>query len=190
MSAIARSKRAKRLNRKKWNKVDRDLALRLRIPQSIGLVAAAELMVDEIAAEREREQRPRQTTKRAIARQTPMERYLARNEVTRQQYDNAQRLWSDYMLSGLTATVTGRYSHGTGGGGGGQTPGCGARYAEYTAAMRAVGIILSPALSWVVLEGLAAGDWATRNKRPETDGIVALRLALDALGMHYRGERG
>jgi hypothetical protein len=41
----------------------------------------------------------------------------------------------------------------------------------------------------VVLEGLAASDWALKNKRAVGDGIVALRLALDALGMHYRGER-
>jgi hypothetical protein len=189
MSAIARSKRAKLAARRARNATDRALALKLKVPQSMGLVAAAEMVVEELAEHREREQRPRQTTKRAAVRQTPMERYLARAEVTRQQYDDAERLWGDYMRSGLTAAVTGSYGTSTGGGSGAPTPGCGPRYAQYTAAMRAVGIILSPALAWVVLEGLAAGDWATRNKRPETDGIVALRLALDALGMHYRGER-
>jgi hypothetical protein len=189
MSAIARSKRAKLTARRARNAADRALALKLKVPQSMGLVATAVLIVDEIADERERKLRPRQDAKRAAVRQTPMERYLARSEVTRQQYDDAERLWGDYMRSGLTAAVTGDYGASTGGGSGAPTPGCGPRYAQYTAAMRAVGIILSPALAWVVLEGLAAGDWATRNKRPETDGIVALRLALDALGMHYRGER-
>lgn len=154
-------------------------------PPGIGLVEAAEMAVEEQADRRDREVRPQQTAKRV--RQTPMERYLARGEVTRQQFDDAERLWSDYMRSGLTAAVTGSYGTNTGGGSGAPTPGCGPRYAQYQAAMRAVGIILSPVLVAVVLEGVSAKDWATQHKRPPGDGIVALRLALDALALHYRG---
>lgn len=184
---VAHSKRAKRENRRRRNQAERQLRREAMRPAGIGIVQAAEMAVDEQDEQREREERPRQAQKRV--RQTPMERYLARGEVTRQQFDDAERLWSDYMRSGLTAAVTGSYGTSTGGGTGAPTPGCGPRYAQYQAAMRAVGIILSPVLAWVVLEGLSAKDWAVQHKRPAGDGIVALRLALDALGMHYRGER-
>ena len=187
MSA-ARSKAAKRHNRRKWNQAERAVRRDAIRPAGIGIVQAAELAVEEQEERREREERPRQASKRA--RQTPMERYLARGEVTRQQFDDAERLWGDYMRSGLTAAVTGSYGTSTGGGSGAPTPGCGPRYAQYQAAMRAVGIILSPVLVWVVLEGNAASDWARKSERAVGDGIAALRLALDALGMHYRGERG
>lgn len=186
MSA-AHSKAAKKRNRREWNKAERALRREAMRPAGIGIVQAAEMAVEEQDERRQREERPRQASKRV--RQTPMERYLARGEVTRQQFDDAERLWSDYMRSGLTAAVTGSYGTNTGGGSGAPTPGCGPRYAQYQSAMRAVGIILSPVLAWVVLEGLAASEWALKNRRDVGDGIVALRLALDALGMHYRGER-
>lgn len=179
------SKRAKLAARRARNAADRALALKLRVPSNIGLVAAAEMAVEEMAERRDREERSRQTAKRA--RQTPMERYLARGEVTRQQYDDAERLWGDYMRSGLTAAVTGAYGTSTGGGSGAPTPGCGPRYAQYTAAMRAVGIILSPVLSFVIAGAGSAGDWAKANKRPRDVAMAMLVEALDALGRHYRG---
>lgn len=156
-------------------------------PPGIGLVEAAEMAVEEQADRRDREVRPQQTAKRV--RQTPMERYLARGEVTRQQFDDAERLWSDYMRSGLTAAVTGSYGTNTGGGSGAPTPGCGPRYAQYQAAMRAVGIILSPVLSFVISGKGSAGDWAKSAKRPRDAAMAMLVEALDALGAHYRGER-
>lgn len=184
---VAHSKRAKRENRRRWNQAERQLRREAMRPAGIGIVQAAEMAVEEQDEQRERVERPKQAAKRA--RQTPMERYLARGEVTRQQYGDAEQLWSDYMRSGLTAAVTGAYGTKTAAGSGTLPPGCGPRYAEYQAAMRAVGIILSPVLAAVVLEGLFAGDWAAQHKRPDGEGIVALRLALDALGMHYRRKR-
>ncbi len=153
-------------------------------PPGIGLVEAAEMAVEEQADRRDREVRPQQTAKRV--RQTPMERYLARGEVTRQQFDDAERLWSDYMRSGLTAAVTGSYGTNTGGGSGAPTPGCGPRYAQYQAAMRAVGIILTPVITWTVLEGKPADQWAQQAKKGARQGVPTLRIALDVLGAHYR----
>lgn len=185
MQPLARTKAAKRRNRRAINAASRAAALKLRIPQRMGLVAAAELAVDEADAER-----ARRNEKRILSRRTGsvMDRYLKRGEVNRQQYADGERLWSDYMQSGLTATVTGSYGQSTPGTGQ-PTPGCGPRYAKYRDAMRAVGIILSPVLAHVVLQGLSASSWAIEHHRPISDGIVALRLALDALGAHYRGER-
>lgn len=182
---VAHSKRAKRENRRRWNQAERQLRREAMRPAGIGIVQAAEMAVDEQDGRREREERPRQAQKRA--RQTPMERYLARGEVTRQQFDDAERLWSDYMRSGLTAAVTGSYGTSTGGGTGAPTPGCGPRYAQYQAAMRAVGIILSPVLAWVVLGKGSAGDWANSAKRPRDVAMAMLIEALEALGRHYRG---
>lgn len=144
---------------------------------------AAELAVEEANHKREVHSRPAQAAKRV--RQTPMERYLARGQVTDQQFKDGERLWGDYMQSGLTATVTAKYGGGVGGGDA-LTPGCGPRYVAYQEAMRAVGIILSPVLSWVVLACRPADDWAREHHRPVNEGIIALRLALDALGQHYR----
>jgi hypothetical protein len=152
----------------------------------LGVVAAAEMIVDEEDAERAKRDAKRQGVKRA--RQTPMERYKARGEITSQHFTDAERLWSDYVQSGLTANTTGSYGQSTPGGSA-PTPGCGPRYLQYSAAMRAVGIILSPVLVHVVLEGEPADMWAMKNRRPAREGIITLRLALDALGAHYRGGR-
>lgn len=181
------SKARKKANRRRWKQADRAREAELKRPRCMGLVAAAELAVEEEGDKREREERPRQVAKRAM--QTPMQRYLARGEITRQQFDDAERLWSDYMRSGLTAAVTGAYEAGSGGGGG-LTPGCGPRYAQYQAAMRAVGIILSPVLSFVIAGKGSAGDWAKDSRRPRDVAMAMLVEALDALGRHYRGEKG
>ena len=59
------------------------------------------------------------------------------------------------------------------------------RAASFATAMRAVGIVLSPVLAHVVLNGRSAHSWASDRGRPTEDGIAALRLALDALVAHY-----
>lgn len=182
MSAVARTKAAKRRNRRAFNAATRAAALKLRNPQLMGLLTAVEHAIEEADTERARRHpRPKNPVK-------PMERYLARGEVSRLQFDHGERLWADFMRSGLTAIVTGSYVA-SAPSGERVTPGCGPRYAEYRDAMRAVGIILSPVLMHVVLEGRSASSWATEHQRPIGEGIVALRLALDALGAHYRGIR-
>jgi len=114
-----------------------------------------------------------------------MERYLARAEVTRQQFDDAERFWTDWAQSGLYSSATGSYGQSVRGGEQ-PVPGCGPRWGQYRDAIRAVGIILSPVLCQVVLGGELAGMWAVEHKRPRGEGIVTLRLALDTLGAHYR----
>lgn len=184
MTASPRTKAAKREARRRRNQADRAAALRLKAPATIGLVAAAELAVEEEADERARRDAKLLAAKRV--RQSPMERYLARKEVSQEQYNDSERFLADFAASGLTATVTGSYGQSTPGSGQ-PTPGCGPRYVQYRDAMRAVGIMLSPVLVHVVIEGEPASQWALSVKRPQGEGIVALRLALDALGLHYRG---
>jgi hypothetical protein len=179
----AHTKAAKLRNRRERNRATRELALKLKAPRMMGVVAAAEMIVEDEDEARDRANAKTQAAKRV--RQTPMERYRARGEVTSQHYADAERLWSDYMQSGLTAAVTGKYGV-TVPSGDQPTPGCGPRYLSYTSAMRAVGIILSPVLVHVVLLGEPADMWALANRRPAREGIITLRLALDALGAHYR----
>lgn len=180
------SKRARRENRRKWSQAERALRRDAMRPPGIGLVEAAEMAVEEQAAHRERQERPRQERKRA--QQTPMQRYLAHEVVTQQQFQDADRLWRDYMASGLNPTSVGSYGASTGSSGQ-PMPGCGPRYPQYAAAMRAMGMILSPVVAWVVLEGKPADQWAQQANKPGREGAIILRVALDVLGAHYRGER-
>lgn len=149
----------------------------------MGLLAAAELAVEEHDARRDLDARPQQAAKRV--RQTPMERYKARGQISDQQFTDGERLWADYMQSGFAAQVTAKYGV-TVPSADPAAPGGGPRYMAYQDAMRAVGIILSPVLSWVVCDGEPADQWALKQGRPASDGIAALRFALDALGKHYR----
>jgi hypothetical protein len=180
----AHTKAAKRRNRRERNAATRAAALKLKVPQDMGLVAAAELAVDEETEARERGAHEARERRRR-AQQPPMERYKERGDVNAEQYAASERLYTAWASSGLdpwACNPSGVVIHGTP-----AEPGCGPSYAAYTAAVRAVGNILMPVLAHVVLMGESAGDWARRCKRPEREGIVALRLALDALVQHYRG---
>ena len=126
---------------------------------------------------------------KAMARQSAMERYLARGEVSGQQYRDGERLLRDWLLSGLEPQITGAYEAAFLGAAIPLVPGLGPGWSFYASAMRAVGIILSPVLCHVVLHGCSASSWAEGTQRRRTDGIAALRLALDALGEHYRRRR-
>ena len=184
----AHTKAAKRRNRRAWNTATRAQEAALKRPRCMGLVEAAEAAVEDADRERERREAKAQGAKRDKVRQTPMERYRQRGEITEQQFRDAERLWSDWMQSGLFGPVIGKYEV-TVPSGGQFVPGTGPRYTQYQDAMKAVGIILSPVLSFVIAGLGSAGDWARKNERPEAEGIVTLRLALDALGAHYRGRR-
>ena len=161
-------------------------ALRLRLPSVLGVIPAAELAVEQADRARARRMEILTAEGRVVARQTPLERYLARQEVTREQYHHAEHLLRDWLSSGLEPHITGAYGDQLTGVGP-PVPGTGPAYAYYTAAIRAVGIVLSPVLVHVVLLGFSARSWAETAARPPTDGMPALRLALDALGEHYRG---
>ncbi|MBL8304343.1 MAG: hypothetical protein JNM26_16445 [Ideonella sp.] len=182
----AHSKRAKLAARRARNAADRALALKLKVPAGIGIVQAAELAVEEQEERRERECRPRQVSKRT-AQAWPCDTYHRRGEITPEHHRAAERLYGDYLTSGLNPWASsgdGIANHGEA-----RTPGQGPTYVEYQAAMKAVGIRLSAVLSWVVLAGHHASEWALQRGMRKQDGIACLRFALDALGEHYRGER-
>ena len=181
----AHTKAAKRRNRRAWNTATRAQEAALKRPRCMGLVEAAEAAVEDADRERERREAKAQSVKRDKVRQTPMERYKQRGEITEQQFADAERLWSDWVQSGLFGPVTGKYEV-TVPSGGQFVPGTGPRYTQYQDAMKAVGIILSPVLTQVVLAGEPASLWAVERGRPAAEGIVTLRLALEALGAHYR----
>jgi hypothetical protein len=166
-------------------RASRAAGLRLQLPGVIGVIPAAELAVEERDRARVRALEVRTAPLRLVARQSALERYFVRGEVSPAQYHDGERLLRDWVSSGLEPQITGAY--------GDQltstsppVPGIGPAYPYYTAAMRAVGIILSPVLAHVVLHSQSASSWAESIGRPRTDGIAALRLALDALGCFYR----
>lgn len=57
---------------------------------------------------------------------------------------------------------------------------------RFKAAVDAMGPMLWPVVLWVVVTGRSAAEWAKAVSKPQTDGIAALRLGLDALVTHYR----
>ena len=126
---------------------------------------------------------------KALARQSAMERYRVRGEVTKQHFQDGERLLHDWLLSGLDPQITAAYDATFAHACSALVPGTGPGYSFYCNAIRAVGQILSPVLCHVVLHGFPASSWAERIHRPRSDGIAALRLALDSLGQHYHGTR-
>lgn len=185
---IAYTKNAKRRERHRQTAKQRGEAARLKLPALIGIVAAAERAIELSETDRATVLRQLTEPQRLMARQSAMERYLSRGEVTRGQYDDGERLLGDWLTSGLDPHITSAYA-GRMPSGAPVTPGTGPGSAAYFEAMRGVGPTLSPVLAHVVLFGYAASSWAESIERPATDGIAALRLALDALGLFYRGEK-
>ena len=159
------------------------------MPGKLGLIVSAELAVEVADQARAKRMDLELEPRKATARQSALERYLARGEVSAQQYRDGERLLRDWLLSGLEPQITGAYEAAFLGAAMPLVPGLGPGWSFYAAAMRAVGLILSPVLAHVVLHGCSASSWAEETHRPRSDGIAALRLALDALGAHYRGRR-
>jgi len=109
---------------------------------------------------------------------------LRKGSIDRAQADAAERLQADYENSGFSPKVVANYDGGSVGGEGGV--GMGPTAGEYCRAMRAVGIVLSPVLVWVVLEDRSATSFASARRLQPTDGVALLRAALDALAVNYR----
>ena len=186
MSPSARTKSAKRRNRRAWNAATRAEALRLKRPQEIGLLATVELALEEQDAERDKADRQRQAAKR-IADSWPCDTYRKRGEISVRQHAAALRLFGDWSSSGLdpwASSFDGIVTSGEA-----RTPGQGPTYAQYQAAMRAIGMQLSGVVSYVVLAGHHASEWAAIRKIKRQDGIACLRFALDVLAEHYASER-
>ena len=118
-----------------------------------------------------------------VTTQTPLDRYLTRDQITKRQYDAGQRLYADWYRAGSSPHLIGTYGPPTGG-----EPALtdAQAYARrrVNEAMRRVGIRLSPILVSVVLLGEAARETGAQMGEPKA-GIVVLKLALDSLADHY-----
>jgi hypothetical protein len=180
--ASARTKAAKRRNKRARNNAMRVADLKLRISPTMGVVAAADYVVEEADAEREKRDQGRIEAKR-ISNAWPCDTYHRRREITDEQHRAALRLFGDFMSSGLNPWASG--GDGVPNHGDPRTPGQGPTYVAYRRAMTAVGIRMSAILSWVVLAGHHASEWAAVRGLPERDGKACLRFSLDALAEHY-----
>jgi hypothetical protein len=137
----------------------------------------------EAKAEAERD-RP-YAVKRAKARQSAMERYVARDELQGHQIEAARLFEADERGSGLHRRVTGRYEVSSGRSSpSGFSPG--PRFLSWVRVVRALDQIDFSLLYTVVIEGHGANVWALKSGRHARDGMGYLRSALDRLAVHYK----
>lgn len=111
-----------------------------------------------------------------------------RGVVTRAMAEAGAQLHRDYYRSGLDPTAS-RPDTGGSGGGGGAVPGCGPRYPQYTAAIRAISEIESPERGVVIavcLQDMGTREWWTWHRGvPKNKASDLLRLGLLRLVEHY-----
>ena len=125
-----------------------------------------------------------------VVTQWPLDRYAKREQIDPDQYDAGERLRKDWHRSGMMPRMTADLARETGLGGRSEmTDEQVAAWQRYKRAIQTVGLILSPILVHVCCMGWPADDWAKSRGRPQGDGIAALRLALDALCVHYGSKR-
>lgn len=113
--------------------------------------------------------------------QFPLDRYLARNEITQDQYSAGMALYALWRAAGFKTLCAASYEP--------QIPASGQmsqtqaeKCAEYFLASRAVGRQLWPPLMSVCCLGISARDWAKANGHNPVGGLLVLKLGLDRLG--------
>jgi hypothetical protein len=115
----------------------------------------------------------------------PLDRYLARGEVTGRQAQAAlwmRALWHRcHFESGLTMRWEQRVDGSRGAEADRVSDGALSARMKYRKAVQAVGIRLSDALIRIICEGVSARDWAVATRRHPSAGIDLFRLALDEL---------
>ena len=142
---------------------------------------------DGIRVEQVSKADPRKRQK--IISQHPIDRHLQRGEITKRQWEAAERLTSLHRRAGLAARTGSDWTREiVDGGSAGMEPG--GASAGYFMALRAVGRDLASIAQWVVIEGSTPGEWAQRNGHAVRGGVVALRLCLDGLGDFFGMPRG
>ncbi|MBN9531589.1 MAG: hypothetical protein J0H82_35660 [Alphaproteobacteria bacterium] len=121
----------------------------------------------------------------------PLDRYVGRGEISSDQHRAGLRLWRDYLAARERSVASGDPARIRAGG----SP----RMADISAlldararcraALAAAGPVLAPVLLHVACLEESAGSWAESIGRPprraRTEGLITLRLALDALAIHY-----
>jgi hypothetical protein len=121
----------------------------------------------------------------------PIETYKSRGSISNTQYIAADIFAAQYRRAHLAATYAQvRYDNAPGGG---EMPLEAVEAIQLSKqrvrdALAHVGAPLSGIIEYVVGEGSTAGSWkgVKMSKRPEQDGMVALRLALDGLVGFYK----
>ena len=119
-----------------------------------------------------------------IHNQTMMDRYLQRGQVSRRQFDAAERLHSLWRAAGSAQGVVATYGIRIKGRGD-LSERQGVLRAEVTRTLSRLGSRLASVLVHVCLCDEAAGEWGERHRGKATDGIAVLRLALDTLADHW-----
>ena len=119
-----------------------------------------------------------------IHNQTMMDRYLQRGQVSRRQFDAAERLHALWRAAGSAQGVVATYGIRIKGRGDLSERQSVLR-AEVTKTLSLLGSRLASVLVHVCLCDGAAGDWGERHRGKATDGIAVLRLALDSLADHW-----
>ena len=122
-----------------------------------------------------------------ITNQTPLDRMKQRDQLTQRQFDAGQKLYALHRKAGQSQSLTSNYNANIVDGGSGLNgDSAGEAFSEYLAALRSVGRDLASVLQWVVITGSAPNEWAKNNGHSPKGGIVAVRLALDAVGDYFR----
>lgn len=133
-------------------------------------------------------------TRRRVTTQTPLDRYLARGQITQEQFDAGDWLRQRFEVAQLVpdakALDPAKIRVDCGRRPMEMTRGQSEAHGDVLQALRDVGPELSPVLVRVCGMGQPAGRWAEEEgysgKTASTAGVVSLRHALDVLRRNYR----
>lgn len=183
------SKRTKRENRRRWKQADRAREAELKRPRCMGLVAAAELAVEEEGDEREREERPRIAAKRRMS-QPALDILLERGKVSDQLHRAGTKLYFDWRMSNSAPRVVADYTGSSliKGNGSSEDIDSDAARIRFQRAIQAVGIECSAVVVHVCLIpqcGPYAWEINQATKLPQHTGERLLKEGLTRLAKHY-----
>jgi hypothetical protein len=165
-------------------------ALRRRakaLPKRIDALQAAVERVAETDLARMKEHERRFVRPKQVARKAQIDRLFDAGSINERQHRAAQKLLELYQDSGFEPRVIAAYDTTVGYGAG--MIGSGPKAREYSEAMQAVGMVLSPVLVVVVFYGWSPSQWAANKGYPRNYGMPMLHAALDMLAAHFEGRR-
>jgi len=124
-----------------------------------------------------------------VTTQTPLDRYYAREQITRRQFEAGQQLYAIWRRAGRAQRLTANYDANIVDGGKNDAESGADAFTEYLSILREIGRDLAGIAQWVCVQGSSANEWAKNNGHDPKGGIVALRLTLDALGDVFKMPR-
>jgi Domain of unknown function (DUF6456) len=137
------------------------------------------------AQRREKASESREVVLERARTQPVLDRYLAREQIETYQHQAGSRLYENWVGMGQSQAKAATFEGSVHSVGFDYTPWQLRCYERYVSAIAAVGFYLAPVLIAVCLHDETAGEWASRYRRTERDGMAILRLALDALAYHW-----